>query len=315
MAKDILVVFGATGQQGGSVIDYVLGDTSLSAKYHLRAITRDVTSSSASFLRTKGVEVVEGDINDKASLHRAMRDTQGVFAMTLPLFNDVEAKELEITQGKRIAEVAVEENLSFIIFSSLPDVTSISKGLYQGVDFFDAKAAIELYIRSLPITSIFLIPGLFMQNFSQHMGPQRKPDGSFVLSNVVPPTTRLPLLEVSRDLGKFVGPVLLKPETFNGQTIYAFTRYYTYEAVADAISRATGQIIEYQQTSTEVFTAGMPPKFAQCLVEMMLFVEKFGYFGEQPSVITEKHANFAAPSALTSFEEYCSKVSWQNSLS
>lgn len=53
----ILAVFGATGQQGGSVIDYVLNDPELSQKYKIRAITHDANSEKAKRLKAT-VEVV-----------------------------------------------------------------------------------------------------------------------------------------------------------------------------------------------------------------------------------------------------------------
>lgn len=58
MAK-ILTVFGATGNQGGSVIRAVLADPVLSREFRIRAITRDVGKPAAQELAAKGVEVVE----------------------------------------------------------------------------------------------------------------------------------------------------------------------------------------------------------------------------------------------------------------
>ena len=54
----ILTVFGATGNQGGSVIRHVLEHPELSKTYKVRAVTRDVTKSSATALKDKGCEVV-----------------------------------------------------------------------------------------------------------------------------------------------------------------------------------------------------------------------------------------------------------------
>lgn len=58
MAK-LLTVFGATGQQGGSLIEYVLQNSKLSQSWKLRGITRDVTKLNATALKEKGVEMVE----------------------------------------------------------------------------------------------------------------------------------------------------------------------------------------------------------------------------------------------------------------
>lgn len=58
MSKQIVTVFGATGKQGGSVVDSILGDATASSKFAVRAVTRDVSKPSAKALVAKGVEVV-----------------------------------------------------------------------------------------------------------------------------------------------------------------------------------------------------------------------------------------------------------------
>lgn len=58
-SKKILVVFGATGNQGGSVIDIVLHDSLLSEQFQLRGITRDLSKASATVLSEKGVAMVK----------------------------------------------------------------------------------------------------------------------------------------------------------------------------------------------------------------------------------------------------------------
>lgn len=54
----ILTVFGATGNQGGSVIEAVLADSILSKEFKIRGITRDASKPAAQALAAKGVEVV-----------------------------------------------------------------------------------------------------------------------------------------------------------------------------------------------------------------------------------------------------------------
>lgn len=53
--KKVLVVFGVTGNQGGSVVDSILKDASLSEQFEIRGITRDPTKSSAIALAEKGI--------------------------------------------------------------------------------------------------------------------------------------------------------------------------------------------------------------------------------------------------------------------
>ena len=51
---------------GGGVVDHLLADNR--TKYHVRGITRDVSSPKAKKLADRGVEVVQGDLEHKESL-------------------------------------------------------------------------------------------------------------------------------------------------------------------------------------------------------------------------------------------------------
>ena len=56
--KKVLVIFGATGNQGGSVIKTILGDPKMTDQFELRAITRDPSNPTAISLREKGIKVL-----------------------------------------------------------------------------------------------------------------------------------------------------------------------------------------------------------------------------------------------------------------
>jgi uncharacterized protein YbjT (DUF2867 family) len=57
MAK-IITVFGATGNQGGSVVRAILNHPELSKEWKVRGITRNVNKPDAQALVGKGVEMV-----------------------------------------------------------------------------------------------------------------------------------------------------------------------------------------------------------------------------------------------------------------
>lgn len=63
----LITVIGATGNQGGSVVDAALK----SGAYKVRGITRNVESDASKDLTNKGVEMVMANINDESSLVRA----------------------------------------------------------------------------------------------------------------------------------------------------------------------------------------------------------------------------------------------------
>lgn len=56
--SNILTVFGATGNQGGSVIKTILADPVLSKKWKIRGVTRDTSKPAAKELAASNVEMV-----------------------------------------------------------------------------------------------------------------------------------------------------------------------------------------------------------------------------------------------------------------
>jgi len=57
-SKKILVVFGATGGQGGSVVRSILGDPNTKASFIVRGVTRDTSKPSAKALEALGAETI-----------------------------------------------------------------------------------------------------------------------------------------------------------------------------------------------------------------------------------------------------------------
>lgn len=56
--KKTIIVFRATSIQGGSVIKSILSDPVASSRFHIRAVTRDVTRPKAKALAEQGCELI-----------------------------------------------------------------------------------------------------------------------------------------------------------------------------------------------------------------------------------------------------------------
>jgi putative NADH-flavin reductase len=80
MSKKLLVVFGATGNQGGSIAETVLDDPELSNQYSVRAITRLSSNPKAQALQAKGAEIVEADLENPSTLKAALTGAHTVCA-------------------------------------------------------------------------------------------------------------------------------------------------------------------------------------------------------------------------------------------
>lgn len=76
----LLVIFIATGQQGGSVVESVLGVAQLSKEYSIRGTTRDPSKATAQELAKRGIKVGKADT---ASLEKAFGGAHIVFATTV----------------------------------------------------------------------------------------------------------------------------------------------------------------------------------------------------------------------------------------
>ncbi|KAF9546130.1 hypothetical protein EC957_010116 [Mortierella hygrophila] len=300
----LLVVFFATGQQGSSIIDYVINDSALSTVYKVRGVTRDPSKPEALALHKKGVEVVKSDMDDKDSLKQAMRGAHTVFAATFTVYDD-QMETRERAQGRALGDAAVEEGVQYLIFSTLPHTNKISDGVYT-VASFDVKAETEQYIRSLPLKSAFFSPGSFMQNYLDMFAPYPVGDGTYAFSNVVSPQAPFPLIDTLGDTGKYVGAILAEPEKYEGKVFSAATKLYTFDEVAQAISKATGKDVKYKQISVDDIKRMMPPIVGNNVVPMMKYVEDFGYYGSNTMELVEWSARNAR-GKLTTLEEFFAK--------
>jgi uncharacterized protein YbjT (DUF2867 family) len=75
MSKRTILVTGATGKQGGAVIDTLLasGATDIT----ILALTRDAKSPAAAKLEEKGIKVVQGDFNDVPTIFANVKRVLG----------------------------------------------------------------------------------------------------------------------------------------------------------------------------------------------------------------------------------------------
>ncbi|KZO94732.1 NAD(P)-binding protein [Calocera viscosa TUFC12733] len=156
MSKKLVVVCGATGAHGGSVVTSLLED----GRYAIRGITRDVNSASAQALIAKGVEIVPGQPGDKESVMKAFKGAYAVFGLTNPTFTPGP----EYEQGKNLVDACKANDVSLFVWSSLPHVAETSNGKYTGVFAFDEKAEVDKYIKSIDQPAIVFKTSGFTSN-------------------------------------------------------------------------------------------------------------------------------------------------------
>ncbi|QPC71976.1 hypothetical protein HYE68_002728 [Fusarium pseudograminearum] len=272
----ILTVFGATGNQGGSVVRAILNDPALSKEFKIRGITRDVSKPAAKELASKGVEVVAADMNTAEQVAPAVKDAHTVFLVTN--YWETNSGNGEIAQGKAVADACKTAGVKQLVFSSLLDTKKISNGRLTHIKHFEGKAEIEEYIRQINVPATFVLPGFFASNLFTSI--RKNEDGSYAWA--LPgdgDKTQVPIFDVQGDMGKFVKAAIKNfPGTLN-KRVFAATDYYSPNRITTEFSEVMGKPATFNQVPADVFKTFLPAAVADELTENMMLLEDPGYYG------------------------------------
>ncbi|KAF4307346.1 NmrA-like protein [Botryosphaeria dothidea] len=270
----LITVFGATGNQGGSVVKAILADATLSKEFKIRGITRDVSRPAAQALAKQGVEMAVADLSSKSSLTDALKDSHTVFLVTN--YWETGKPEVELNQGKNVADVSKEVGVQHLVFSTLLHVAETSGGRLKHVPHFDGKAEIERYIRDSGVPCSFYLPGYFMSNYKGQL--KEGDDGVVTLSYPVSSKAKFPLVDIAEDTGKFVKAIIKDREKMLGKQIFGAADYYTPEQILTEYEEVSGKKTRFVQVSNEQYKKFLPEPIAEEMLENHLFIEDPGYY-------------------------------------
>jgi len=259
--KPIVTVVGATGHQGGSVVEFLRREN----KYQIRGLTRKPEEEAAKKLKANGVEVVAADIAKKEDLQRAFKGSWAVFAVT-QFWEHGESGEL--AQGKLMAEVAKEQGVKAFLYSSLPNVEKFSGGKIS-VPHFTGKAKIEEYARGLGFEyTAFPQPAAYFSNSA------KEKNGVLELSMPVRADAPVDWIAIS-DYGAAVAGILNDLKKYNGKAIAVTSERATPEEIVGKIAKLTGKKTRFVPWPYDAaVAAGMKE-----LADMFKWFEEYGYYG------------------------------------
>ncbi|KAF7365494.1 NmrA domain-containing protein [Mycena venus] len=252
----IVSVFGATGLQGGALVDALLKD----GAFVPRAISRNPESEASKKLKARGVEVVKGDPLDKAGLVGALRGSEAVFAVTVPVFflPNMEGKG-ELVQGKNIVDAAKEVGVKFFVWSSLPSISKISGGKYKNVVQYDEKEAVREYLESSGLThASLLLPG-FLENLYTRPLMKKTDTGFDIAFPIFKPTDHESFAWIARDVPAAVLALLSNyadpAKQINGKSYPVVNSCIPCAKLAEMATKALGVEVTY----TTLPPMGLPP--------------------------------------------------------
>jgi uncharacterized protein YbjT (DUF2867 family) len=253
----IITVFGATGAQGGGVARAILSDKS--KEFTVRAVTRDKGTDKAKELEQLGAELVVANIDEPSSLKNALAGAYGAYFVTFYWAHFSPEKELE--EAKQMAEAAKAANLQHVIWSTLEDTRKwipldndsmpTLMGKYK-VPHFDAKGEADKFFIELGVPTTFLRASFYWDNFIHFgSGPKRGDDGILYLT--LPLDNKKMAGIAAEDIGKCAFGIFKKGQEMVGKTIGVAGEHLTGKEMADALSKAIGQEVRYNNISPESF--------------------------------------------------------------
>lgn len=261
--KKIIAVLGATGAQGGGLVQAILKDSE--GGFAVRALTRNPDSAKAKALAEAGAEVVAANIDDRASLEQAFAGCYGAFAVTF--FWDHFSPQKEMDEVAGIARAAKACGLQHVVWSTLEDTrkwvsledermpTLMEK--YK-VPHFDAKGEADHFFKDAGVPTTFLLTSFYWDNFlNPGMAPQKQADGDYAITLPMG-DKRLPGI-ASEDIGKCAYGIFKKGTSLVGEYIGISGEILTGNQMAGVLSRDLGLTVNYQAVSPAVFRSfGFP---------------------------------------------------------
>lgn len=261
--KKIIAVFGATGAQGGGLARAILQDPN--SDFAVRVITRNTASDKAKELAAMGAEVVSADIDDKASMVKALQGAYGAFFVTF--FWSHFSPETEGRHAKDMADAAKEAGVKHAIWSTLEDTRNwvpleddrmpTLQGKYK-VPHFDGKGESDHFFTDAGVPTTFMLASFYWDNLIHFgMGPKKGPDGK--LAFTLPMGDKKMAGIGADDIGKCAYGIFKKGPELAGKKIGIAGDQLTGKEMASALTKALGQEVSYNEITPEVYRSfGFP---------------------------------------------------------
>jgi uncharacterized protein YbjT (DUF2867 family) len=233
-----IAVVGATGLQGGATARALLG-----ANTPVRVLARRTDSDAARALTELGADLVAADLHDPESLRAAFTGVDGVFAMTTPGYD--QRTDLEVTHGHAIADAAAAASVPHVVYNSVGGAER-----HTGIPHFDSKRDVEEYLVARGLSTTFVRPVFFMDNFAQFLTPAME-DGTLMVRLPLPP--RIPLQMIAaEDVGAVAAAAALDPDRVAGGSIEIAGDELTGEQIAEAYQHRYHVPARYEPLPIEV---------------------------------------------------------------
>lgn len=230
-----VLVGGATGHQGGAVVNELLARGHKAVAY-----VRSADSLKAQALANRGITLVEGDLADVKTLTKAMAGVDAVFSITVPFGES--GIEGEIAQGKALADAAAQQR-KHLVYSSVAGANVADKS----VGHVNSKQVIEEYINSKDVTHTILGPVYLMENLLNFDFNQLRRD---VYALPLSPGRKIDQTTVL-DIASLAVYAIENPDEMIGQRVDLASDSVSGQEIVDVLTEVLGRTITYYQMPIE----------------------------------------------------------------
>ncbi|KAI9037037.1 uncharacterized protein KD926_000904 [Aspergillus affinis] len=232
--SSILLITGATGKQGGSVINALLQQD---AGIQILAVTRDANSNGAQKLKRKSpkIELVEGNFDQLDDIFANAKKFTSE-----PIWGVFGVQDAEERQGKELVDAALENNVKVFIYSSVDRGGEASFDSPTPVPHFISKHSIEHHLiektKGTEMKWTILRPVAFLDNFS----PGFSGKGFAATWKIYVKEKPLQLISVG-DIGYFEAQAFMNPHQWENKTLSLASDELTFEQMAKIFKEKTGR--------------------------------------------------------------------------
>ena len=290
----LITVFGATGAQGGGLARAILDDPR--RRFRVRAVTRKPDSAAARALAARGAEVVAGDLDDAASVQRALDGAYGAYCVTS--YWEHLSPDKEIAQATTMARAAAQRVVQHAIWSTLEDTRDyvplgsrmpVLRGRFN-VPHFDGKGEANRAFIDHRVPTTLLYTSFYWDNLIHFgMQPQRAADGT--LTFVLPMgEAKLPGIAAA-DIGKCAFGIFARGDELIGKSVGIAGEHLCGAEIAARLAGAFGEPVRHAALTREQYAAlGFPG--ADDLANMFQFKRDFEHdFRASRSVACSRELN------------------------
>lgn len=243
----VLLITGATGKQGGSVIDAILSSPNSASSFTLLAVTRDASTASAKKLaaRSPSIQLVQGNLDDIPSLFDAAEKVAqqpiwGVYSVQISMGKGVTV-ESEMRQGKGLIDESLRRDIQFFVYSSVErGGDAVSWDNQTPIPHFQSKYHIERHLRDVASNDnkmgwTILRPVAFMDNLEPGF-----PTKVFMTAMRDTLNGKPVQWIATSDIGVFAAQAFSNPERWNHQAIGLAGDELDFPAICKAFENKTG---------------------------------------------------------------------------